>query len=197
VSTETETYIKDKDNNRASVEFWGSEEAARKSLTTLTNCADCVNCSDCSRCMHCKRCKGCLYCESCLACLFCAYCLVCSHCTRCSHRWGDADADRAGSTVPPIIPTIENIHKAIYSAATSPGALNMSAWHSCKNSHCRAGWAIALAGKHGKKLEDVYGIILAALMIYDASDPSFKINYMRFFDNNAEALADMKRLAEG
>jgi hypothetical protein len=34
------------------------------------------------------------------------------------------------------------------------------------------------------------------MMIYDASDPGFKINPCRFFDSNQEALADMRRLAE-
>ena len=44
------TWITDENGNRASVEYWGSEEAARKSLETLTRCSDCSGCSDCSRC---------------------------------------------------------------------------------------------------------------------------------------------------
>jgi len=35
------------------------------------------------------------------------------------------------------------------------------------------------------------------MLIYDASDPAFKINPGRFYDDNESALADMKRLAEG
>ena len=34
------------------------------------------------------------------------------------------------------------------------------------------------------------------MMIYDASDPNFKINPSRFFDSNEDALANMKRLAD-
>jgi hypothetical protein len=34
------------------------------------------------------------------------------------------------------------------------------------------------------------------MLIYDASDPAFKINPARFYDGNDAALADMKRLAE-
>ena len=34
------------------------------------------------------------------------------------------------------------------------------------------------------------------MMIYDASDPNFKINPARFYDSNENALADMKKLAE-
>ena len=54
-----------------------------------------------------------------------------------------------------------------------------------------------MAGDAGKALEALYGAPLAAMMIYDASDPDFKINPCRFFDANEDALADMKRLAEG
>ena len=77
----------------------------------------------------------------------------------------------------------------------------MGDWHTCAETHCRAGWAVTLAGPEGKALEDWYGgegggTTLAAMMIYDASDPSFKINPGRFFDSNEVALADMKRLAE-
>ena len=35
------------------------------------------------------------------------------------------------------------------------------------------------------------------MLIYDASDSTFKINPARFYDDNDVALADMKRLAEG
>jgi hypothetical protein len=73
----------------------------------------------------------------------------------------------------------------------------MDNWHTCEKTHCRAGWVVALAGPEGKALERFYDTPLAAMMIYDASDPAFKINPARFFDNNEDALADMKRLAEG
>jgi hypothetical protein len=72
----------------------------------------------------------------------------------------------------------------------------MSNVHTCEKTHCRGGWAIALAGKAGRDLEDFYNWELAAMLIYDASDPSFKINPARFYDNNDAALADMKRMAE-
>jgi hypothetical protein len=96
----------------------------------------------------------------------------------------------------PIIPTIENIHSVVYAAASAPDALDMETWHTCANTHCRAGWVIALAGDAGKELERHYGTPLAAMMIYDESAPGFKINPSRFFDSNDAALADMKRLAE-
>ena len=55
---------------------------------------------------------------------------------------------------------------------------------------------MTLAGAEGRALEAFYDTPLAAMLIYDASDPGFKINPVRFFDNNDDAIADMKRLAE-
>ena len=72
----------------------------------------------------------------------------------------------------------------------------MGKWHTCEKTHCRAGWAVTLAGEAGRKLERFYNTSLAAMLIYDASDPTFKINPGRFFDDNESALADMKAMAE-
>lgn len=72
----------------------------------------------------------------------------------------------------------------------------MSDWHACETTHCRAGWAVTLAGDNGKEMEAWYGTLLAAMLIYDASYPEFEISPCRFFDRNKEALADMKRLAD-
>jgi hypothetical protein len=107
------------------------------------------------------------------------------------------DSKPAQAGVEITIPIIPDIHKAVYAAASQPGALAMKTWHTCESTHCRAGWVVTLAGEAGKKLEARFGPLLAAMKIYDASDPSFKINPCRFFDDNQAALADMKRLAEG
>ena len=72
----------------------------------------------------------------------------------------------------------------------------MNDWHTCENTHCRAGWVVTLAGERGKALEGFYNTEFAAMLIYDASAPGFKINPARFYDDNDAALADMKRLAE-
>lgn len=70
----------------------------------------------------------------------------------------------------------------------------MGEWHSCKTTHCRAGWVIHLAGEAGYKAEDFYGTYLAAQLIYRES--GYEINPSRFFDSNEDAMEDMKRLAE-
>ncbi len=72
----------------------------------------------------------------------------------------------------------------------------MGDWHTCEKTHCRAGWTVTLAGMPGKELERRFGTCLAAMMIYDASDPNYKINPCRFFDDNDEALLDMRKLSE-
>ena len=97
---------------------------------------------------------------------------------------------------PLVIPVIPDIHKAVYAAASPPESLNMGDVHTCANTHCRGGWIVTLAGEAGKKLEQFYNWELAAMLIYDASDPNFQINPARFYDSNEDALADMKRLAE-
>ena len=71
----------------------------------------------------------------------------------------------------------------------------MGDWHTCGTTHCRAGWVVTLAGEAGATLERFYNTELAAMMIYDASDPSFKINPARFYDNDDDALEDMRTLA--
>ena len=93
-----------------------------------------------------------------------------------------------------MVPVIRNIHKVIFAAVSQPDALDMNQWHKCKNTHCRAGWVITLAGKKGQELESRFNTELAAIMIYRAS--GFEISPVRFYDGNEAALADMKRLAD-
>ena len=95
----------------------------------------------------------------------------------------------------PPIPRIENIHQKIFEAASStPRSLDMSTWHTCGTMHCRAGWAVHLAGEAGYALERFHNAALAAQLIYRES--GYAINPGRFYDDNSDALADMKRLAD-
>lgn len=91
---------------------------------------------------------------------------------------------------------IPDIHSKVYAAASEPGALDMSEWHSpCGTTHCRAGWVVMLAGEEGQKLERRIGTAAAALLIYLASDPTMD-NFPYFYCDDATALADMKQRAE-
>jgi hypothetical protein len=52
--------------------------------------------------------------------------------------------------------------------------LEMGNWHGkspCGTTHCRAGWAITLAGEAGRKLEQVFGPSTAGALIYALSRP--------------------------
>jgi hypothetical protein len=70
----------------------------------------------------------------------------------------------------------------------------MNSWHSCDNTHCRAGWVVHLAGDAGYALELYHNTPLAAQLIHRASGAP--INPCRFFDTTTDALADMKACAE-
>jgi uncharacterized protein YjbI with pentapeptide repeats len=75
-----------------------------------------------------------------------------------------------------VIPRIENLDHKILSAIRSPGnELNMGRWHgtemgeACDTMHCRAGWAIHLAGRAGYDLERMHGADGAGALLYNAA----------------------------
>ena len=78
-----------------------------------------------------------------------------------------------------------------------PAALDMSVWHSCDTTHCRAGWVVFLAGEEGKKLEDHTSTEFAAKQIYRASCPDIAVSPVRFYETDKVAMADIIRCAEG
>lgn len=53
-----------------------------------------------------------------------------------------------------------------------------------------------LAGEAGYALERFHNTLLAAQLIYKASDPDNPVSPVRFYESNEQAMADMKRLAE-
>ena len=194
-----------------------------KNCRQCTNCSDCSDCSycyrcsrcsDCSYCYRCSRCSDCSYCSRCSDCSDCSYCSRCSdcsdcsdcsYCSGCSRCSGRSDCYRCSGcsdkneikgtiSVRPKTPKIENIHEKVFAAVSHPDALKMDNWHTCETTHCRGGWVVTLAGEEGKKLEEFFGPLLAAQLIYRES--GYKINPCRFFDSNEDAMADMKRLAE-
>jgi len=95
------------------------------------------------------------------------------------------------------IPTIENIDRKILDAVMAAGcSLNMDNWHTCATTHCRAGWAVHLAGEPGRRLEQRYGSGVAGSLIYAKSRPDKPIP--DFYATNEAAMADIvKCAAEG
>ena len=168
-------WITDARGNRASVSYFGSEAEARHALDTLKNCDGCSNCSDCSLCSDCSDCSDCSN--------------IAYLCDKQALK-GDPSSDFSG---PPAIPAIENIDAQIFAAAEQPGALRMDKWHTCGTTHCRAGWAVHLAGEAGYALERFHNTALAAQLIYRASGSP--ISPVRFFNSNEAALADMRKRA--
>jgi hypothetical protein len=193
----------DERNNRASLDRWGGKEIAVEKLESLVGCSGCSDCSDCSDCYDCSDCSGCSGCYDCSRCSDCSGCYDCSDCSGCygcydcsdcSGCYGCYDCSGEKRNEIPEAPAIENIHSKMFEAVSKPGSLDMSDWHTCETTHCRAGWVVHLAGKAGYELEQKTSPEFAAMQIYKAS--GYQISPCRFFDSEADAMADMKRLAE-
>lgn len=102
----------------------------------------------------------------------------------------------------PEVPVVEQLDAKILAAVEAGGRLEMSGWHgdnplnaegeACGTTHCRAGWAIHLAGKAGYELESRFDSAIAGRMIYLASTGRAPFFYER---SNKRALEDIRRCA--
>ena len=104
------------------------------------------------------------------------------------------DAERAAAyrMRHPDVPVIPQLDARILAALDAGGTLRMDAWHTCNTVHCRAGWAIHLAGEAGYALERKLGDpALAGRAIYRASTGRAPL----FFATDEHALADIRRCA--
>ena len=103
-------------------------------------------------------------------------------------------ANLSGAKNLPEIPVIPNIDAAILNEINQQGcSLNMSDWHTCETTHCRAGWAVHLAGDAGYDLDRRFGTNVAGAMIYNASRPGKPVP--SFYANNDDALEDIEKCA--
>jgi uncharacterized protein YjbI with pentapeptide repeats len=95
----------------------------------------------------------------------------------------------------PEIPVVPDIDKAVFAAVSKEGNdLIMTSWHKCETTHCRAGWAIHLAGDAGRALEDKLGPCAAGALIYAKSRPNARVP--NFYEPSFLAMADIKACAE-
>ena len=115
-------------------------------------------------------------------------------------RLSDADlsganlsgADLSGAVIPRI-PRIPNIDAAILDAIEAGGNINMNRWHTCETTHCRAGWAVHLAGEPGYALEKAVGSCAAGALIYAKSTPYNRVP--NFYALDSVAIADLHQRA--
>jgi len=156
------------------------------------NCADCVGCQDSVSCQKCKECAGCFDCGDCVRCVDCANC---DKIIFTEDAWDVGRPDSPGSDGTARIPVIENIHGKILEAVSKPGALNMSSWHRCNSTHCRAGWVCVLAGRAGKRLEKKTSTLYAAMQIYKASS-GIRVPPRQFYVSEERAMLDIRRCAD-
>ena len=92
----------------------------------------------------------------------------------------------------PDAPTVPDLDRKILEASEDGARLEMGSWH-CGTTHCRAGWAIALAGAEGAELEKMLGPSAAGALIYFRSTG----HVPDFFVSTADALADIRKCAGG
>lgn len=117
----------------------------------------------------------------------CEGCWNCAGCIRC--------ADQKEQPKQMQIPKIATIHQALLLAIQTPAnSLDMSDWHKCETTHCRAGWIVTLAGEGGKTLEKQTSTLFAAMQIYKEYSP-IKVSPVRFFETNEVAMKDIERCA--
>ena len=93
------------------------------------------------------------------------------------------------------VPLVENLHGRILSAIKDGAALEMGSWHSCDTTHCRAGWAIHLAGDAGYELERIFGSPMAGALIH-LKACSWMEKVPNFYATNEDAMADIKSCAK-
>lgn len=91
---------------------------------------------------------------------------------------------------------VYRLHRAVADAVGDHAEhLDMGTWHtSCGTAHCRAGWAVTLAGEQGEALEESVGTERAATTIYRISDPS-RIDLPLFFVSRRSAHRDIQHRA--
>lgn len=95
------------------------------------------------------------------------------------------------------VPLIANLDAAIlaaveHSQTLGKAGMDMSTWHTCESTHCRAAWAIHLAGPEGYKLEEKYGPAMAGTLLYLKAGAT---QIPDWYESNDAALANIRERA--
>ena len=83
---------------------------------------------------------------------------------------------------------IENIDNKVLSILEKEeNELNMSAWHTCDTTHCRAGWEITIHPQ-GKELEKYFGSWMAGTIVHNKSHD----NFVDYFASEDEVMEELR-----
>ena len=171
----------DRQTNGVSAGFAGAKpETWETGNASNVGCWNCLGCHDC---VDCVDSHACAYSIDCVECLGCVECRGWKDSVGC--YWGKPSLN---------VPIVSDLHQQVLAAREQPGALNMSTWHKCSTTHCRAGWIVTLAGAAGKELEDATSTLFAAMQICRVSS-TVKVSPSRFFETDSVAMEDIKRCA--
>lgn len=97
-------------------------------------------------------------------------------------------ADLRGAIHSYAVPVIPDLDRQIWKILQqSEGRLDMNQWHTCNTTHCRAGWAIHIAGCYD--LERRIGPSAAGALIYAAARPDRRIP--NFYGAKEAVLAEL------
>lgn len=174
----------DQDVNGVSEEFAAAHPDYAEQNKTNYGCWNCSGCTDCMDCRGCINCSDCRRCIDCTDCSVCEVGVILTGNNNC--YWNESFLNA---------PKITDIHQKILESCRMDGALNMNAWHSgCGTTHCRAGWAVHLAGEKGREIEKSTNTAFAAMLIFKASSP-IRVASARFYDSDEAAMADIERCA--
>ena len=104
-----------------------------------------------------------------------------------------SDANLSDANLSIKIPIVEKIDSKILEHIKAGDKLQMKNWHTCETTHCRAGWAVHLAGRVGYVLESILGTNCLAALIYSKSRKNQVTP--NFFASNEDALKDIEKSA--
>ena len=103
-------------------------------------------------------------------------------------------ADLSGADLGRVdVPLIPDIDAQILARIEAGGKLEMGDWHTCDTTHCRAGWAVVVAGEKGAALESRVGTNAAAALLYVKAGRKIP----DFYTSNDAAMASIRDGAKG
>lgn len=105
-------------------------------------------------------------------------------------------ANLSGANLPKTAKIRKLFSKIKTAIETNGNKLDMSDWHTCKTTHCVAGWAIHLAEESGSNAEMKYGPSVAGALIINESCSYLNGKVPNFIDSNENAMKFIEQCAK-